>query len=492
MSDPCPNATGLAALEARLRQDLAWLEWPAKSWVPRRTVDGVAVHDVVIVGGGMAGLAASAMLKRLGVDNHIVLDRATAGSEGPWVSYARMLTLRSPKELTGPAIGLPALTFRAFYEAQHGREAWQRLDRAPRTLWMDYLVWYRKMLELPVQNEVTVVRIDARAEQLLALDLRSPEGPRRILARHVVLATGRDGLGGPFVPEIADSIDRRYWAHTADTIDFDRLKGKRVAVVGAGASAMDNAAVALETGAARLDLFIRRADIPRINKFTGIGSQGVVHGFAGLTDEWKWRFLDHTIKAQTPPPRPSVLRVSAFPQAQFHLASPILALEEHDDHVVVTTPKGRYPTDFIIFGTGFKVDLALRPELAAFAPHIRFWRDRFPAPAGMANEELSDSPDLGDGFEFLEKVPGTCPALSRLHGFNYPATLSHGKLSGDIPAISEGADRLARGIVRALFVEDRERHFENLKAFATPEIIGDEWTDADAPVPRQPAPITST
>jgi len=66
-----------------------------------------------------------------------------------------------------------------------------------------------------------------------------------------------------------------------------------------------------------------------------------------------------------------------------------------------------------------------------------------------------------------------------LHCFNYPATLSHGKVSGDIPAISDGADRLARNIVRRIFVEDREIHFENLKAFATPEIIGDEWTDAD-------------
>ena len=66
----------------------------------------------------MAGLVASAMLRRLGVDNQLVLDRARAGEEGPWVTFARMRTLRSPKELTGPAMGLPALTFRAFYEAQ--------------------------------------------------------------------------------------------------------------------------------------------------------------------------------------------------------------------------------------------------------------------------------------------------------------------------------------------------------------------------------------
>lgn len=479
------SAIGLAALEERLKQDLAWLELPAKSWVPRRIVDGEPVIDVVIVGAGMAGLAAAAMLKRLGVDNHLVLDRAQAGEEGPWATFARMRTLRSPKELTGPAMGMPALTFRAFYEAQYGEEAWQALDRAPRTMWMDYLVWYRKVLDLTARNGVSVERIHARADALLALDVSEGGTSRKILARHVVLATGRDGLGGAHVPPLADGIDRRFWAHSADPIDFERLRGKRIAVVGAGASAMDNAAVALEAGAARLDLFIRRADIPRVNKFTGIGSQGVVHGFAGLTDEWKWRFLDYTLKAQTPPPRQSVLRVSAHPCAHFHLSSPLDGLAVSGDHLVVTTPKGRYETDFIIFGTGFKVDLAQRKELAEFAPYIRFWRDRFPPPAGVDNSELEDSPDLGSAFEFLEKVPGACPMLSRLHCFNYPATLSHGKLSGDIPAISEGADRLARGIVRRLFVDDREIHFANLKAFATPELIGDEWRDADAP--HQPA-----
>ncbi len=241
-----------------------------------------------------------------------------------------------------------------------------------------------------------------------------------------------------------------------------------MAVVGAGASAMDNAATALEEGAGRVDLFIRRTDIPRINKFTGIGSQGVVHGFAGLSDDWKWRFLDHTLSAQTPPPRDSTLRVSRHSNAFFHLGSPIDSLVVEVDHLVLTTPKGRYELDFIIFATGFRVDLSLRPELVEVAPFIRFWGDRFTAPDGLDNEELSTSPDLGESFEFLEREPGTCPALRYIHGFNFPATLSHGKLSGDIPAISEGADRLARGIVREIFVADREIHFANLKAFDVP------------------------
>jgi FAD-dependent urate hydroxylase len=482
MTVTIPSAAGLAALEERVRQDLALLELPAKPWVPRLVVDGQGVVDVVIVGAGMAGLVASAMLRRLGVDNQLVLDRAPAGREGPWVSFARMRTLRSPKELTGPAMGIPALTFRAFYEAQYGLAAWQALDRAPRSMWMDYLIWYRKVLGLPVCNEVSVERVRARSDELIALDVREGDRLRRLLARHVVLATGRDGLGGPYVPPLADGLDRRFWAHSADMIDFASLRGRRAAVVGAGASALDNAAVALEAGAARLDLFIRRPDIPRVNKMTGFGSQGVVHGFAGLSDDWKWCFLDHTLKAQTPPPSHSVLRVSAYPHAHFHLGSPINDLVADGDHLVVTTPKGRYETDFIIFGTGFKVDFALRPELAEFVPHVRLWRDRFAVPAGMDNHELENSPDLGESFEFLEKVPGVCPTLSRLHCFCYPATLSHGKLSGDIPAISEGADRLTRGIVRRLFVDDCEVHFANLKAFATSELVGNEWIDADEAV----------
>ncbi|MGG7579553.1 NAD(P)-binding domain-containing protein [Rhizobium sp. Nf11,1] len=479
MSDLSTHPDNLHALEARLRQDLAWLELPAKAWVPAREIDGRSVIDVVIIGGGMAGLVASGMLKRLGVANHVVFDKAPAGEEGPWVTFARMRTLRSPKQLTGPAMGLPALTFRAYYEARFGSAAWVALDRAPRETWMDYLIWYRKVLELPVRNGVSVDAILPRDDDMLDLACSENGRTERIIARHVVLATGRDGLGGPFVPDIAENIDRKFWAHTADAIDFAALRGKRVGVIGAGASAMDNAATALEAGAARLDMFVRRTELPRINKFTGIGSQGVVHGFAGLPDEWKWRFLDYAMSQQTPPPRASVLRVSAFEQAHLHLQSPITGLQQHGDQLVVTTSKASYLLDFLIFGTGFKIDLTNRPELAVFEPHIRLWRDRFPTPAGMANAELEGSPDLGEAFEFLEREPGSCPVLSKIHCFNFPATLSHGKLTGDIPAISEGADRLARGVVRSLFVEDREKHFANLQAFDAPELLGDEWFDAE-------------
>lgn len=472
---------GLEGLERRLRQDLAWLDYPPKSWSPPRSADGQPVLDVAIIGAGMCGLAAAASLKRVGLDNIALLDRAPEGEEGPWVTYARMETLRSPKSLTGPALGLPALTFRAWYEAQFGGVAWDSLGKIPRPQWMDYLIWYRRVLDLPVQNDVEVTQIKPRQDGLFELSLHHRGGiETSIIARRIVLATGRDGLGAPYVPPFAHRIDSTCWAHSADDIDFASLAGRRVAVVGAGASAMDNAGEALEAGAASLDLFIRRLDMPRINKMTGIGSQGVIHGFVGLPDEWKWRFLDYAFTEQTPPPRESTLRVSCHPNAKFHFGSPITDLVEKKGALVATTPKGRYDLDFIIFGTGFQSDPALRPELAAFADDIRLWTDRYTPDAGQENGELTAFPDLGPAFEFRERVPGRCPALSHIHSFNFPATLSHGKLSGDIPAVSEGAERLARGIARSLFVEDRAIHFTNLEAYDTPELLGDEWQDADA------------
>lgn len=470
---------GLAALEARLHQDLEWLELPGRDWVPPRVVEGHRVRDVVVIGAGMCGLAASAALLCLGLRNIVVYDGAPVGQEGPWVTFARMRTLRSPKQLTGPALGLPALTFRAWYEAQFGHTGWAALGRIPRTQWMDYLVWYRRVLGLPVMNERQVTAVRPFGPDLLELDVAGPDGVARVRARHLVLASGRDGLGGPFVPEMIRGTDRRFWAHSAEPIDFAALRGRRVGVVGAGASAMDNAATALEAGAARLDLFIRRPDIPRINKFTGIGSPGVVHGFAALPDTWKWRFLHYVLGTQTPPPRDSTLRVSAHANARFHLASPILSVQTEGDTLRVVTPRGEYVLDFLILATGFQFDLSRRPELAAFAPQIRLWKDRFATPEGMESAELAQSPDLAPDYAFQEKQPGACPQLARIHCFNHHATLSHGKLSGDIPGVSEGAERLARGIARSLFVEDRKQHYAALQAFDTPELLGDEWVDAD-------------
>ncbi|MFJ4292060.1 FAD-dependent oxidoreductase [Cupriavidus sp. NPDC089707] len=481
LTDSTP--AGLPALEARLRQDLSWLELPAKPWTMPRTHDGRDVLDVAVIGGGMAGLAASATLAQLGIRVR-AFDRAPAGFEGPWATTARMETLRSPKQLIGPALGLPALTFRAWFEAQFGEDAWQVLDKIPRLQWMDYLRWYRKVLDLDIRNEHRVEQIVPRADGLVSLSMQSPEGPLTVLARRVVLATGRDGLGGAYVPPLAEALPRHLWAHSSDEMDYATLRGKRVGVVGAGASAMDSAATALEAGAASVEMLVRREDIPRVNKSKGAGNPGLTHGHYGLPDAWKWRLRHYINAEQVPPPRGSTLRVSRHDNAHFNLGVALESVEIRGDALHIGTQRGTFELDFLIFSTGFRIDLETRAEFSAFAPHIRYWRDRYVPPAGQEDRELSDSPDLGESFEFQEKSPGACPGLSRIHCFCYPAALSHGTISGDIPAISDGARRLGQGIAALLYQEDVELHYAALQAFAEPEIFGDEWTPALLPAQR--------
>ncbi|AVO39397.1 NAD(P)-binding domain-containing protein [Pukyongiella litopenaei] len=476
------DGAGLPALEARLREDLDYLCWPGKPWVPERRKGDEPVADVVIVGGGMCGLVTWLALRTAGIERIRVIDRSPEGREGPWVTYARMRTLRSPKQLTGPAYGHGALTFQAWFRAQFGTAAWEELDKIPRPMWMDYLRWYRKALGVPVENGVSLDRVDPEGD-LLRLHLSgAPEAS--VLTRKLIMATGRDGTGVPNIPGFMDGVSRRFWAHSSDDIDFDALRGRRVAVVGVGASAVDNAAEALERGAAEVRHLIRRAEMPTINKMMGIGSFGFVAGYCDLSDEWRWRFMNYSFVTQTPSPRGSTLRVSQHDNAHFHFDCPVTRVEESGDGLRLSLGKDKVlDTDFLILGTGFATDPMARTEFGAAAGDIALWQDVYAPPEGEENRELALFPYLNGDFSFREKVPGTAPWLENVYCFNFGATASLGKVSGDIPGVSDGAQWLATALSAKLYEEDIAAHWQGLQDYATPELLGDEWTASAVPEP---------
>lgn len=481
--DTQPVPGGLAELEDRVRQDLAYLCLPPANWVvPAAAVADQPVHDVVVIGGGMCGLVASFALRSAGIRDFRIFDRAPRGLEGPWVTYARMETLRSPKQLVGPAYGMASLTFRAWFTAQFGEAAWEVLDKIPRPMWMDYLRWYRHVLDLPVENEVEVLRIVPDGE-VLRLDLTGKgRTENAVFTRRVIMATGRDGTGRPNIPDFVEGLPKAYWAHSSDLIDFAALKGKRVVVIGVGASAVDNAAEALEAGAAEVRQLARRREMPTINKLMGIGSFGFTAAFPDLSDAWRWRIMNYSFQTQTPAPRGSTLRVSRHPNAYFHFNAGINNVKLLDGELVITTTSGKtLATDFLILGTGFIVDPLVRTELDGYADKIALWRDRYQPPAGLEHSQLGAFPYLADDFSFMERTPGEAPWLSRIHCFNYGASISLGKTSGDIPGISEGAAWLVRSLAAKFYSEDIEQHWQRLLDYATPELKGDEWTVSDFP-----------
>jgi len=291
----------------------------------------------------------------------------------------------------------------------------------------------------------------------------------------VVLANGRDGLGGPYTPPMFEGFDQRYVRHSVEDIDFAALRGKVVGVIGAGASAVDNAAEALEHGAARVAMMIRRPDMPRINKGMGIGSAGFWVGFHALTDAQKWQIVNYIDEQAVPAPHDSTLRVSRHANFSLFANCSPLGIEIEDGRVLLNTTRGKLAFDVLILATGLTVDWSQRPELAALKDHIQLWRDHF-MPEGRSDFAQAGHPYVGPAFEFLERAPGTAPWVSRIHCFTFPAYLSHGPISGDIPAISTGAERVANGVASALFAEDYERTWRRMQAWSNPELRGDEYT----------------
>ncbi len=361
------------------------------------------------------------------------------GLEGPWITYARMLTLRTLKFLTGPDLGVPSLTFRRWHEACYGAAAWDTLVRIDKADWMRYLVWFRQTLNIPVRNDVRVVSIKRRG-RLWALHLATSTGHEVALTREIVLATGLEGAGARRVPDfVRQDLPREVWAHTADRVDFAGLRGRRVAIIGGGSSAYDNAATALEHGAEGVDMFIRRTTIPMANPFRALESSGFWRNFADLDDALRWRFMHRLLSLPMPPPQDSVDRVMRHPNVSVHYATPVL---DAAPGIRLQTPSGWCETDFLILATGFGANLNDRPELSGLVDHIATWSDRYIAPTDRANAAMGRYPYVGPGFELMEKRPGTMPGLRRIRMFNHGSMVSTGPIATGLNGMPFGLPRL--------------------------------------------------
>jgi cation diffusion facilitator CzcD-associated flavoprotein CzcO len=450
-------------------RDLDLLRLPPAAWTaPMAGPDGAPLFDVIVIGAGMYGIAAAAALMMKGIQRVTLLDRAADGQEGPWITYARMETLRSPKQLPGVSLGIPSLTFRAWYEARFGTVAWEGLYKIPNADWQDYLTWVRRVLQLPLQSGVTVTQITPHFDRVAVTV--TADGVERVLhARRLVIASGRTGMGVS-IPEWVDpALLPDQAAHTMADIDFSALRGRRIAVVGAGPSAWDNAATALERGALRVDMYVRRPHLPQINKGRGSATPGFFEGWSELPPAVKWRILVYLQDLQAPPPHETVLRTIRHSGFHIHLGTALRGARRSADGVALTRPDGSTTTvDFLILGTGFAIDVRQAPELATVSAAIATWDDRYEPPVELQRPALGRFPWLGRGFELTERTPS--PGLSRIHLFNHAAYASLGAIASDIPGISTGAERLAHAIAAHFFTEDIDEVQAALEAFAEPEL----------------------
>lgn len=474
---PATDPDGLAGLALQVRGDLERLGLPWGPWTAPRAGDA-GLRDVIVIGAGQFGVGVAGALRLRGISSLLTLDRAAEGAEGPWVTYARMPTLRSPKHHPGLSFGIPSLTFQSWHRAAHGAAAWEALYKIHNATWQDYILWVRRMLDLPVRNDAEAVALAPHPDHV---EVALADGSR-LRAKRVVVATGRGATGGwARVPGVAEDLFPDLAAHTMDAIDFAALRGRRIAMIGVGASAWDNAATAIEAGAASVTMLARRKALPQLNKGRASFGIGFFEGWQSLPDADRWRLAAYLDDMQSPPPHETIHRAMAKPGVSVHFSTRLVSAARAGDKVrlvVENGPSGDY--DFLIMGTGFRVDLAHEPLFAGIHDRIALWQDRYAPPPALARPHLGRFPYLGPAFELLPKAGGEDrEGLGRIHLFNTASWLSAGSLAADVPTLEVGPDRLAQGVTARLFSDDFEPIFDRLLAWeAEHELKG---TDFYAP-----------
>lgn len=180
-----------------------------------RMTDNDTLYDVIIIGGGQAGLATAYYLRRAEL-NFLILD-AEAKPGGAWLHTWNSLRLFSP----------------ASYSSLPG---WQMPQDNPdvfpgREDVIDYLTRYEARYDFPVIRPVTVNRIEAVDDALL---VHSNDG-QQWRSRAVVSATGT--WSHPFIPDYAGrDLFEGEQTHSAQYVSPDAYQEKRVLVVGGGNS----------------------------------------------------------------------------------------------------------------------------------------------------------------------------------------------------------------------------------------------------------------
>ncbi|KUN17271.1 pyridine nucleotide-disulfide oxidoreductase [Streptomyces corchorusii] len=176
--------------------------------------------DVVMVGGGQAGLAAGYHLRRQGLD-FVILD-AEAAPGGAWQHMWDSLHLFSPAEHSSlPGRLMPAQAGETYPGAGHV---------------VDYLTDYEKRYDLPIQHGARVDAVRRHADRLLV-----EADSATWQARAVISATGN--WSRPFLPAVPGrSTFTGRQLHTVNYRCPADFAGQRVVVVGGGNSGAQIAA----------------------------------------------------------------------------------------------------------------------------------------------------------------------------------------------------------------------------------------------------------
>lgn len=174
-------------------------------------------YDVLVIGGGQAGLAAGYHLQRAGL--RFVILEAASEATGSWKHYYDSLKLFSPARYSS----LPGMPFPGDPRRYPTRDEV-----------VDYLRSYAQYFRLPI---LTATRVDTVEQHDGVFYVATNQGQQTFSARNIIAATG--AFSRPYIPQFDGQADYSgQLLHSADYINPQPFSGQRVLVVGAGNSAV--------------------------------------------------------------------------------------------------------------------------------------------------------------------------------------------------------------------------------------------------------------
>ena len=193
--------------------------------------------DVAIIGAGPHGLSLAAHLSARGIDHRIFGRPMTTWSE----HMPRNMVLKSDGFASNLSAPSRESTLKAWCARNGVAYADQALPVALETF-LAYAAWFQKRY-VPNVEETNVAKLEGEAGNY-TLTLENGE---RAHARAVVLAVGISWFA--HTPEVLSGLPASLVSHSAEHREVSQFKGREVAIIGSGASAIDLAQLLHEEGA---------------------------------------------------------------------------------------------------------------------------------------------------------------------------------------------------------------------------------------------------
>lgn len=385
--------------------------------------------DVTILGAGPYGLAAGAHLQQIkGLEVCIHGEPMEF-----WKSYMPAgMFLRSPWSASNISDPDKKFTIDSFAAKQPATVP----VPIPLDTFVGYGLWFQEQLLPALQRQkIAMIERDGANFRVTATGGESWISPRVVIAAGLTSFSRR--------PEVFSKLSPQFVTHCSDQRDVSRFQGKRVAVIGAGQSALESAALIHETGGT-VEVLVRensvhwlgwRARMQRLGalaKFlyapTDVGPAGVSR-IVAKPDSVKYfpRFMQNKFRIRSLRPAGARWLIERTKNVTITTSRYVTSAEAVGDelHLRLNDSSTRV-VDHVLLGTGYRVNVTRYPFLS---------------------QEIIRAIRVTDGFPHLKG--GLESSVPGLHFLGSPAAWNFGPLMYFVAGTEFAAGKLARHIAAA-------------------------------------------